>query len=81
MEQKATTVIFKRDGRHAHTLQCTPADAARWAEENEVFMIVVRGGRWAVNHVNSGKIITDDLAMQPTGEVMKEFLQIANKES
>lgn len=58
--EKVVTVILHRDGRHHLTLMsCSREDAERWADEGyQVFLIVARGERWAMNHINSGKLFS-----------------------
>lgn len=59
--EKVVTLVLRRDGRHHITLEkCSIEDAQRWAEEGyEVFRLAVLGKQWAVNHVNSGKVVGD----------------------
>jgi len=58
------TVVLRRDGLHHLTLPaCSREDAERWAQEGyHVFFVAASGRRWAMNHVNSGSIMTSDQA-------------------
>lgn len=58
---QVVTVVLRRDGRLHLAREGLPrADAERWAEEGyHVFVLAARGAKWAVNHVNSGGILTD----------------------
>jgi hypothetical protein len=58
---RVTTMVLHRDGRHRLTAEGMPrADAERWAQEGfHVFVVAVRGGRWAFNCVGSGAVFTD----------------------
>lgn len=58
-----TTLVFKPNGGQLHLARAlSVADAERWAEEGyQVFRLVVGPrGRWAMNHVNTGKVVTDN---------------------
>jgi hypothetical protein len=58
---RVITVVLRRDGRHQHTIECSLEDAQRWADEGyTVFRFAARDERWAVNHVNSGKVVTNE---------------------
>ena len=56
--EKIITVVIARNGLlKVASDSISVSDAERWAEEGfHVFRIVVRGDRWAMNHVNSGTV-------------------------
>lgn len=79
-----TTVVFKRDGRHHVTVEdMSPEDALRWAAEGySVFKIGISGAHpkalWAVQHVNSGKIM-DSWHTSGCDPADSEFLLLEKK--
>lgn len=73
---RVATLVLKFDGRlHLAREDMSVADAARWAAEGfHVFRLAVDArGRWAMNHVNTGKLVTDN-AIAPDGDE-SPFLQ------
>jgi hypothetical protein len=75
------TVVLHRDGRHHVTLaNCTREDAERWAEAGfHVFLLAARSSElWAVNHVNSGKLFSND-SWTPAGAEESALKLLNNK--
>ena len=58
--KKPLTFVISRNGLLVLALaDVSTADAERWAEEGcQVFRVAVDGVRWAVNHVNSGRVMS-----------------------
>lgn len=68
--EKIITVVLQRSGSHHMTSEkVTPEDARRWADEGfNVFQLAARGNSWALHHVNSGKVFTDQMQLTPSDE-------------
>lgn len=60
--QRVVTVVLNPDGSLRLASEgVSTGDAERWAEDGkQVFRLATgRRGQWAVNHVNSGAVLTD----------------------
>lgn len=62
MKPHVVTLVLTKTGRHHLTIEnMSTEDAERWAEEGyHVFRAVIVDKQWAMNHVNSGQILTSE---------------------
>lgn len=75
---KIITVVLKRNGSHHITsdTMSTP-DAERWADEGfNVFRIAAVNDRWALNHVNTGKVLTSDMPAPEGSTAPQDFVHL-----
>lgn len=55
-----TLILHSSGALHLASDKISTADAERWVEEGKtVFRLVASKGRWVVNHVNTGRVISD----------------------
>lgn len=63
MSNVVTLVLNISGSLHLASDKISTSDAERWAAEGKiVFRLAVERGCWAVNHVNSGKVVGDAYA-------------------